>query len=556
MKLTIDALRITKDGKAYGPWTADLLDVGRVAVLGGSSPERTALAEVIAGVIPSLIAAPYSGKLSFEGIDQLPLLLHQRRANFGFVFQDPEAMLCTLDVRSELAFELENIGLSQQEIQRRVDATAETMGIAHLLDRGIYTLSAGQLQRVALASMYVTGARVILYDEPYKNIDPAGRAEFRAMIDVARERGLGSMIFSSQLHEEWYRYDTYLVQAGSDFKAVAGWKSFVDFLSSARTDHSIVVPTELAIIQRLKSVSPSLVDAIGVSNAGTLIWPSLPRFKIGDHHSATKAIDARAKLRLHHVTYQYPTTSAGVEDVSLTVNGPGITAVVGSNGAGKSTLAKVLSGLLRPSRGTVHIDGVEIASAGFSEIAKRVSYVFQDPRHQFVTDSVREEIRFGMPDSPDLDIEAETTVIANTVGLGSQLSVHPYRLAPSEQRLLSLGAAIASKKEILIVDEPTYGLDRAGLERTKRLLVKLCAQGRTILLISHDMDFLADVATWCLTLEKGTVKFSGALSELTEHDTSGMWPTSRNFLKAAGVEDPGRRFVPTQLILSALDELC
>lgn len=558
MKLFIDNLHIAADGRGYGPYTASFPLLARVVVLGGASSGKSVLAEALSGIIPSFAPATIIGRIVLDDINQLTIPFGDRRRTFGFVFADPEAMMCTLHVRSELAFELENIAIAPEEIERRVVSGAIAIGIEDLLDRKIDTLSGGQMQRLALATMLVTGARVISYDDPLKNLDPAGRSEFATIMDDAWARGVSSVVFASQLHEDWYRYDTYCVQDVQELIVLKGCSEWIEFLASMDLHrHPISVPAELEIISRLKVRHPSVFGAIKVSKRSGVIWPDISHFRDAIETARPRLADVviGEKIRFQELTYRYPTTGAGIDRMSGVINGPGITAIMGSNGAGKSTLAKVLTGLLTPDHGSIEIDGERVRAGDVRDLARRITYVFQEPRHQFVTDSVADEIIFGMSLAKDESVQQKLERIASFIGLSDELQIHPYRLSLSAQRLLSLGAALAADRSILIIDEPTYGLDFLGLQRMKRILRHLNDLGKTILLISHDLDFLADIARWCLTLENGRVKFNGPLAKVTNDGTAGRWPTSRSFLRSVGFCNPGDWFIPPSAILSALDQL-
>lgn len=557
-KLTIEKLRISTNGGQYGPYSTELSEFRRAVFLSGAADGKSALAETIAGIIPTFSSANIKGRVILDGVDQLGLSVGERRKNFGLVFQDPEAMICTLDVRSELAFELENIGLARAEIIHRIEDVAKAMGIDQLLDRRIDTLSAGQLQRLAVATMLVTAAPVILYDDPYKNIDPIGRREFASIVNDAHAHNVKSIICSSQLHEDWPSYDIYVVQDCVELKTFRGWRAYLNFMTSKDFKGSLIaVPTELEIIALIASRRPELIERMKLSDENQIIWPriDLNLQSLAHIRSQNRSSGGKPVIRFQDLTYRYPRSGAGVENASGVIHGPGITAMIGGNGAGKSTLAKLLTGLLVPKTGEIEIDGQRIGTGDVRGLAQRASYVFQEPRHQFLTDSVADEIRFSLRDASDEDQDIQVDKIADLVGLTKQKELHPYRLTPSEQRLLSLASAIAADKRILFVDEPTYGLDRIGFERIKAILDELVDRGKTIILISHDMDFVADVATWCLTLGDGRVAFNGPFETVGLNDTAGLWPSSKGFLQAAGAKNPGDWFVPRQGIFDVLDHL-
>jgi energy-coupling factor transporter ATP-binding protein EcfA2 len=211
--------------------------------------------------------------------------------------------------------------------------------------------------------------------------------------------------------------------------------------------------------------------------------------------------------------------------------GAGVTALVGENGAGKTTLTKLLIGLLRPSSGTVHVAGVDVATVTVATMARTVGYCFQNPDDQLFERTVKTEVAFGPRTlgRPREEVERGVARALRACGLDGREEVHPHDLGLSERKWVAIASALAAEPQVIVLDEPTLGQDYQSRERLRGLVRDLAADGRTVLVVTHDMDFVGEACETTVILSRGEVRYAG--------------PTANAFvdqavLKEAGLEPP------------------
>jgi energy-coupling factor transport system ATP-binding protein len=225
-------------------------------------------------------------------------------------------------------------------------------------------------------------------------------------------------------------------------------------------------------------------------------------------------------LETRSVTYRYRGTAPALEDVSLAIRPGELVAIVGRNGAGKSTLGLVLAGVLRPSAGSVLLDGRDLRAHRRDAVRARLAYVFQYPEHQFVARTAREEIAWGLRarglDAADARRRADAEL--ERAGLGPLALAEPHSLSLGQQRRLSVATALVTDPEVIVLDEPTFGQDRRHYDALARRLDDLHGEGRTVVLITHDLGLVADHAGRAVALADGRVAFDGSTRELFARD--------------------------------------
>jgi len=222
------------------------------------------------------------------------------------------------------------------------------------------------------------------------------------------------------------------------------------------------------------------------------------------------------KLTLEHVTFTYPTGVRALDGINLAIKSGELAALVGENGAGKTTLVKMLNGLLRPQEGKVTVGGWNTADFSTAELASRVGFLFQNPDEQLFERTVRREIAFGPSNQgfPARKVASRTKAALETVELADSADQNPYDLEPFERKLLALAATLAMETPVLVLDEPSIGQDAAGRHRISRILKELHKRGRTILLISHDLDFCAENAERAIVMAHGHILADGTTADV------------------------------------------
>jgi energy-coupling factor transport system ATP-binding protein len=487
------------------------LEPGRVLlVLGPSGSGKSTLARALAGLVPHTLAGEWQGSLHVGDLDIASTPARFLGERVGLVFQDPDCQLVMARVDDEVAFGLENRGRPPAEMRAAVPEALRQVGLADFGQRSTATLSGGEKQRLAIADVLVSRPSLLVFDEPTANLDPPGMYEtLERIADLARLRRHTIVLIEHRLEAALPLADDVLLLDDTGRQLAFAPAGFV-----GRSD-------------------AALLEASGA-------W--VPRSWLGADLSATAGpgpsrMPAGAGcglllLRAADVTVDYPAdlngTRRALDNVSLEARSGERIAIVGPNGAGKSTLLFVLAGLRRPTRGSVGLRAIapegEPAEAlrdpsrlHAEEMATRVGLVFQDPELGFVARSARDEVAATdhairsrlrgddhMPPDPD-------SVLAR-FGLGHLAAIDPFRLSQGEQRRLSLAALVLRPPAILLLDEPTFGLDRRGTESVMRLLDELKATGQAQLLATHDPRLLPNCDR-VAAMDGGRVVFDGSPDE-------------------------------------------
>ena len=251
-------------------------------------------------------------------------------------------------------------------------------------------------------------------------------------------------------------------------------------------------------------------------------------------------------VELRGVSFAYPSGATVLDDIDLVIPGGQAVALVGANGSGKTTLARHLNGLLRPTQGRVLLDGADIATRRVADLAASVAVGFQDPDRQVFSRSVRAEVEFG-PRRLGFSAERRERAVAEALvatGLADVFDVHPHDLGESRRMLLALASLLAMETDVLVLDEPTVGLDPAGEARVASVAARLLAAARTVIAISHDMRFVAETCERVVVLEEGRVVLDGSPADVFAEDS---WP----LLRRAGSEPPEAALLGARLGLGS-----
>ncbi len=441
-----------------------------VLVTGPSGCGKSTLARCLAGLIPHTIPAEVSGRVTVAGRDAATCPVAELATVAGLVFQNPATQLFNLTVDDEVAFGPRNLGLDHVEIARRVDWALEATGIAHLRGRAVAGLSGGEQQRLAIAAVLAMGPRLLVLDEPTAGLDVYGTREVTATLARLNEAGVTIVIIEHRLG------------------AVAHLARRTVIMHQGRVvadGPTTAILGRRWLLRRLGLRRPT--DELP-EDWHALVVPAAP--------------PAGAPLvQLKGVTAGYGRTTV-LRGLDLTLYAGELAALVGDNGAGKSTLARVLAGLIRPSRGEVRLgDGI---AAG-----RGVGLLFQNPLEQLFCDTVEEEVAFG-PENLGCSDPAGLATTLEATGLDALRQRPVQALSMGQQQRTALAAVLALKPRLVILDEPTMGQDWGHLSAFMALVVELNRAGCTVLLITHDYKLVHHYARRVLLLRDGRIVADGA----------------------------------------------
>jgi energy-coupling factor transport system ATP-binding protein len=388
-------------------------------------------------------------------------------------------------------------------MRARAEGALAAVGLAGFAARDPTTLSGGEKQRLAIAGLLALRPRIMLLDEPTTDLDPAGRAEVLRVLAGLRAEGLTLALID---HDPSTAIGADLLVLLREGRVVACGAPEAILSDVGRCAAAGVRAPDVAQVLAGAGIPEPTLD---LETAATLLRrrglaPTPPPAE-----SAVRP-PGPPRLVLDGLGHRYATGREALRGVSLAIHGGEFVALVGRNGSGKTTLAKHLNGLLRPTAGRVLLDGADLQGMALEQVAQRVGYVFQDPDHQLFAPSVAEEVAFG-PENlglPRHEVDARAREVLAATGLGEP-EADPFLLDKGARQRLAVAAVLALRPDVLVLDEPTTGLDHAEQQRMLALLRRLHAAGRTIVIITHTPWVIAEHAERVLLLADGELRYDG-----------------------------------------------
>jgi energy-coupling factor transporter ATP-binding protein EcfA2 len=514
-------------------------------LLGPSGSGKSTLGLCLTGLVPASIPARMEGRIRLDGQDAALLSVAQRTAAIGMVFQDPEAQFCMLTVEDEVAFGLENLATPPEEMDGRIAEALALVGLSERRRERVDRLSGGQKQRLSLACALARRPAILFLDEPTANLDPQTRHEFFQFLHtLRRERPALTMLIVEHILDDLITLvdRVALLQSDGRLLAVGSPAQVFDARDDELDALGIWLPQVTALAHKLRRLGllisplPLTVEQAAASLDPLLAQRSLPSLQSprGTSAPAAPAVEVR------NLSFRYPHGLDVLRDVSLTVPAGSFFALVGPNGAGKTTLSAHLADILRPPPGRVQILGDDIATLTTAQITERVGYVFQNPEHQFVEQRVDQELAYSLRlrKRPPQEIEATVAQLLDAFGLETLRARNPFALSQGQKRRLSVATMLAVGQRILVLDEPTFGQDRHTAHALMERLCALHAQGVTLLIITHDMQLVADYAQSAAVLCEGRLRYVG--------------PTAQLFMQADVLEEAALRPPPLHMLARLL----
>lgn len=521
--IQIDALSVKYPGRKRTVLRELSLHVERgetLLILGPSGSGKSSLALTFNGLVPHSVAELLGGSVRVNGVDTRQASVAELAQQVGILFQDPDAQFATMKVEDEIAFGLENLSIAPQEMDAKIEHALSQVGMQHARTRPVHALSGGEKQRVALASLLAMKPEVLVFDEPTANLDSVGTQQVFALLAELKARGQHTLVLiEHKLDELMHLVDRVVVldHEGSVF-ADGKPRQVFDEHGAELKRLGVWMPQVSMLAHELRERGTHLANFPITLGEAVKVFGGAHLNETVSSAEVERQLETEPILEVRELSFSYGDMAA-LHGVSLQVYPGDFLAVVGPNGAGKSTLAKHLIGLIAPPAGHILLRGNDIAYVRASELAKHVAFVFQNPEHQFVTETVFNEIAYGLRvvGKPEDEVTQRTEELLETFGLARYAKANPFTLSHGEKRRLSVAAMLAMGQDILILDEPTFGQDERNAAALMSLLGDLNDQGKTVIMITHDMRLVAEYAHRVAVMQTGKVIFDGDPDELFQH---------------------------------------
>jgi energy-coupling factor transporter ATP-binding protein EcfA2 len=468
-----------------------------VLVAGPSGAGKSTLLRTMNALVPHFSGGRISGRVQVAGRNPIEEGPRTMSRVVGFVQQDPEAQFVVDTVEDELAFAMENSGWPQERMQQRVEQVLDQLGITPLRTRRIHSLSAGQKQRVAIGSALTLQPQVLVLDEPTSQLDPEAAEDVLTTLRALNRRlGLTVVLSEHRLERVVPYVDRVIYLPGS------GQAPFVGPPREVLPEMPFGPPVvELATALSWKPV-PLTVEETRPFAAQLKLRPAgsvhIPSYK-------------RPIVEVHNLWYDYYGVGA-LRGIDLRARPGELIALTGRNGSGKTTLLKHLVGLLQPKQGEVFVHGLDTRLASVQQLIRRVGYVPQNPSSLLFADTVRQELEFtrrahGMA-------PADCRQWLGMLGLEELGEQYPRDLSVGERQRVALASILIAEPSTLLLDEPTRGLDPLEKQALAAFLRAQTAEGRTVILATHDVELAAQCAQRIVVIDEGSVVADGPAGEV------------------------------------------
>ena len=470
-------------------------------VVGESGTGKSTLLRCINGLVPHFSGGQLAGEvrvvIGSNQLDPVRLGPEVMSQYVGFVLQDPEAQFVMDTVEDEIAFGLENRALPRSEIRVRVEEVLDLLDLEPLRARKLETLSGGERQRVAIASVLALRPQVLVLDEPTSQLDPKSAEDvLNALVRLNADLGLTVVLSEHRLERVL---------------------PFVDMVVALSPDE-VISGSPSEVMPRIE-LAPPLIQL-----AKALNWQPLPMtIKDGKRFSARMARPSAPSilppvttpnpqllLDVRHIEFGYGSQRT-LKDVSLQVRAGEVLALLGRNGSGKSTLLKSIIGLVKPRRGEIILQGQNMAQQSVAQRSQHIGYLPQDPNTLLFADTVAEELAITLRNHgvPTAEIARRVARSIEALGLADKAQRYPRDLSTGERQRVAFGAITITQPKLLLLDEPTRGLDYAAKRHLIEQFQSWRAGGAGIVLVTHDVELAAEVADRVAVLSQGELIAEG-----------------------------------------------
>lgn len=470
-------------------------------LVGRSGCGKSTLAKCITGAVPQFYGGTIGGEVRIHDKPIESCTRSELAKEITMVFQDPERQLLMNKVHREVAFGLENIGMEESLMKRRVWEALQFTGVMDLAFRDIQTLSGGQKQKIAIASALAYMPKCIILDEPTSQLDPTAAEEIAAIIKKVNEELGITIIIIEQRIDKWFDIADRIAVMEKGKLVFCGAREEL-YQHSGKTLHQFL-PTYMKVAKLLQVEKPPM----SFSEARKKMKTEVIQVSMED-----TLREAEERVVIKRLRYSYDAKVEALKNLDMKIYKKDFIGILGANGAGKSTFLKALMGLI-PYEGSIQIFNKEVKKTSLRERVRDIAYVSQNPNDYLSKDTVYEEIKFtldnyGVEDAPGIE------AVMERLRINHLRDRNPRDASGGERQRIAIASMLVLKPKILLLDEPTRGLDGKAKFELGALLKEMNAAGTTILLITHDIEFAAEYCSRFMLMFNGEVMSMGTRSEV------------------------------------------
>jgi len=481
-----------------------------VLVTGPSGCGKSSLCRCLNGLIPHFYGGKIAGGLEVQGLDVMKHTTKELATRVGMVFQDPENQLVAMDVEREIAFGLENLAFPKGVIAKRMEESLDTLGISGLRYRQVHELSDGEKQKVIIASVLALHPDVLVLDEPTSELDPKSAEEVLSVVQrLNDELGITVILVEHRLDRVVHLVDRMIVLDEGRIVADGNPRAVLSNCDIASLGAG--VPPIVRIVQRLRGNGVN-VDGIPLTvKEGRSMLKEVFREAGGSELSQVESAHGKPVIEIDKLWHTYPEGPTALKNVSLRICQGEFVAIMGRNASGKTTLVKHINGLLKPTKGKVRVTGIDTQRATIAELARKVGFIFQNPNDHIFADTVEEEIVYILKnlgfDGAEIAVRVDETL--EMFGLKEYRKQYPRSLSGGERQRVAVASVLVARPEVLILDEPTRGMEYRLKSELMRFLDGYSEKGNTVVLVTHDVETVAEYADRVILLSEGRVVVDG-----------------------------------------------
>lgn len=494
----------------------------RILILGESGCGKSTLLLSLMGVTQRFDNAEVTGDVFIGDRSIKDMAPYEISKIIGMVFQNPESQFCSLYPEDEVAFGLENLCVKPSLMDDIIYKSLEAVNFPkERYKNAINALSGGEQQRLALASIFAQGAEMFLLDEPTANLDPIGRRQVVISSKESVNKGKGLLVVEHNL-ESWLPFLDRLIIIKNDGTLFCDGnpRDIFEKFGETISEMGICRPRSVRLYEELKK--QGFIFSRVPLNYCELIDENIPKDILGsaferlEHNAKKNNSSDKIILKLHDLSVEYEKNKPVFSKVNLEIAEGDFFALVGANGSGKSTLVKTLIRVLEPICGEIILYGNDVMKMKFKDIFSTIGYVFQNPEHQFLEDTVWSELVYSV-DQLDIDENSKKQYVRSLLQefeLENFKNYNPFSLSGGQKRRLSVATMLVGNQKLLILDEPTFGQDEKNAYKLMKKLSELNSKGITIFMITHDLDLVEEYANKTAVMNNGSLVFSGKTCDL------------------------------------------